>query len=534
MAYMALYREWRPQTFTDIVGQNHVSQTLQNAIKTERVAHAYLFCGPRGTGKTTSAKVLAKALNCVKGPSENPCNECENCLRINQGSSMDVLEIDAASNRGIDEIRDLKEKINFAPSEGKYKVYIIDEVHMLTNEAFNALLKTLEEPPKHVVFVLATTEPHKIPLTILSRCQRFDFKRIGLEDIEARLSLIAKEKGLDISDEAIFLIAKVAEGGMRDALSILDQSMAYGGDRVDVEVVHSVVGTISGEKVALLFKSIVDADISAGLGLLSNLVSEGKDLKQLLRDLIDYCRDLLLAQVCVNLEEVLKSSLSLIPYLKDQATKLSEEQILKTITIFTEAEQSMRWSSQPKLLVEVAIIKASQITRDFGFDKIVKRLEVLEDKLANGNFEMPVNTKTNVPTAKKVVPVRTKVVLGENNQALLASITGVWPRVLETIKTKRRTIHAFLLEGTPYHVEGQVLTILFKKGYTFHRDNVEKTGNVEMLQQVIQRESGEAFQLRCLLEDEIAGKNTNEEKNTSLVDDAINIFGSDVIEIKKN
>lgn len=303
MAYVALYRKWRPQGFDSLVGQEAVRTALTNALETGRIAHAYLFAGPRGTGKTSTAKILAKAVNCEHGPTPNPCNKCQNCVRINDGTSMDVFEIDAASNRGIDEIRDLREKVAFAPVNGRYKVYIIDEVHMLTTEAFNALLKTLEEPPPHVIFILATTEPHKIPATIHSRCQRFDFKRVTDSDIVKRLREVADGSGIAADDDALQLIAVQADGGMRDALSLLDQCGVMA-ERVSAETVRSVLGIVGREALRELVKAVGEGNVSEALELLEALLAGGKDVKQIITELAEYLRAVLLYKASPEYREI--------------------------------------------------------------------------------------------------------------------------------------------------------------------------------------------------------------------------------------
>lgn len=303
MAYVALYRKWRPQGFDSLVGQEAVRTALTNALETGRIAHAYLFAGPRGTGKTSTAKILAKAVNCENGPTPNPCNKCQNCVRINDGTSMDVFEIDAASNRGIDEIRDLREKVAFAPVNGRYKVYIIDEVHMLTTEAFNALLKTLEEPPPHVIFILATTEPHKIPATIHSRCQRFDFKRVTDSDIVKRLREVADGSGIAADDDALQLIAVQADGGMRDALSLLDQCGVMA-ERVSAETVRSVLGIVGREALRELVKAIGEGNVPEALELLEALLAGGKDVKQIITELAEYLRAVLLYKASPDYREI--------------------------------------------------------------------------------------------------------------------------------------------------------------------------------------------------------------------------------------
>ena len=303
MAYVALYRKWRPQGFDALVGQEAVRTALTNALETGRIAHAYLFAGPRGTGKTSTAKILAKAVNCEHGPTPNPCNKCQNCVRINDGTSMDVFEIDAASNRGIDEIRDLREKVAFAPVNGRYKVYIIDEVHMLTTEAFNALLKTLEEPPPHVIFILATTEPHKIPATIHSRCQRFDFKRVTDSDIVKRLREVADGSGIAADDDALQLIAVQADGGMRDALSLLDQCGVMA-ERVSAETVRSVLGIVGREALRELVKAVGEGNVPKALELLEALLAGGKDVKQIITELAEYLRAVLLYKASPEYREI--------------------------------------------------------------------------------------------------------------------------------------------------------------------------------------------------------------------------------------
>ena len=355
MAYIALYRKWRPHTFRDLVGQDHISRTLSQAITSGRIGHAYLFSGPRGTGKTSTAKILAMALNCKEGPTPAPCGQCESCQRIMDGSAMDVFEIDAASNRGIDEIRGLRETVKFAPAEGRYKVYIIDEVHMLTAEAFNALLKTLEEPPAHVVFILATTEAHKVPPTIQSRCQRFDFRRITVGEIQGRLRYICDEMKTEADDKALELIALQADGGLRDALSILDQCISLSDGRVTEAQVQEMLGLVGHSWIYRMTEALAAGKAQDVLNLVAELLRDGKDLRQIVAELELHLRSLMIYQAAGTVEGL---DLYAEPedVLKKQAAFWPGETIMQMLARLHETTQELRWSPQPRITVEIALL----------------------------------------------------------------------------------------------------------------------------------------------------------------------------------
>ena len=360
MSYTALYRKFRPSTFDQVKGQDHIVQTLKNQINANRIGHAYLFCGTRGTGKTSVAKIFAKAVNCEHPVDGSPCNECETCRGITNGSAMNVIEIDAASNNGVDNIRQIRDEIQYSPSSGKYTVYIIDEVHMLSIGAFNALLKTLEEPPAYVIFILATTEPHKIPITILSRCQRYDFKRISIDTIAARLSELMEKESIEVEDKAIRYVAKAADGSMRDALSLLDQCIAfYLGQKLTYDNVLDVLGAVDNEIFSRLTRSVIDSDVTTSLNILDEIIMQGREPGQFVNDFIWYLRNLMLIKTSDDDEimEVIDASAERIEALKEEAQMVNVDVIMRYIRILSELSGQIKYSSQKRVLIEIALIK---------------------------------------------------------------------------------------------------------------------------------------------------------------------------------
>lgn len=352
MAYQSLYRKYRSRDFSDLMGQRHVTQTLANAIASGRVAHAYLFCGPRGTGKTSTARVLAKALNCINGPTATPCDECPYCVSIRQGNAIDVVEIDAASNRNIDDIRQLREQVNYPPVELRYKFYIVDEVHQLTRDSFNAFLKTLEEPPGHVIFVLCTTDPHQLPATILSRCQRFDFHRITLDDIAERLRWVVQQEGWTIEEEGIHLLARSANGGLRDALSLLDQAASYAGANITAQHVRDILGGIDLELLTQFTDTVLKKDAVGLFRLVDQIISEGKDVPQLVGELIQHWRHLLRALIG-GPDALVEFTPEQRKLLAEQARQTDQPSLMRAITLLCEAENELRWNTQQRLLLEL-------------------------------------------------------------------------------------------------------------------------------------------------------------------------------------
>ena len=385
MSYTALYRKFRPDAFSDVKGQDHIVTTLKNQLRANRIGHAYLFTGTRGTGKTTVAKIFAKTVNCEHPTEDGPCGECRICKAIAAGASMNVIEIDAASNNGVDNIREIIDEVSYSPAEGKYKVYIIDEVHMLSPGAFNALLKTLEEPPSYVIFILATTEVHKIPITILSRCQRYDFKRISSDTITDRMKELMDTEQVQVEDRALRYIAKVADGSMRDALSLLDQCIAFHlGKELTYDMTLDVLGAVDTEVFSRLLRFVMDRNVLGCIELLEEIVMQGRELVQFVTDFTWYLRNLMLVQTADNLEDVIDMSTDNLANLKEEASMLSMDQIIRYIHIFSELSGQIRYAAQKRILVEIALIKLCKPEMETDQEAVLDRIRQVEEKVENG------------------------------------------------------------------------------------------------------------------------------------------------------
>ncbi|MFC4024153.1 DNA polymerase III subunit gamma/tau [Oceanobacillus longus] len=487
MSYQALYRVWRPITFEDVVGQTHITRTLQNAIEQEKFSHAYLFSGPRGTGKTSAAKIFAKTINCEHAPVKEPCNECSACRGIQDGSISDVIEIDAASNTSVDDIREIRDKVKYASSSVPYKVYIIDEVHMISINAFNALLKTLEEPPKHVVFILATTEPHKIPLTIISRCQRFDFKPISNQAIVGRMRAIMDAENVTVSPEALETVALAAEGGMRDALSILDQAISYSEDTVGLDDVLAVTGGVSQAILTEIVKAMYEKDVEHALKRLDDLIQRGKDPGRFVYDLIYFMRDLLLFKSAPALEGLLERARADESFLA-LAESVTTGWIQDAIMQLNQCQQEIKWTNSPKVFIEIAVLtitnryQAQEATSSSIDAELVTRLS---NKMAQLEKEIsmlkehPV-TVAQAPAAKekrrqptrsskngyKIPFERIRDVLGQAEKPALKQVQSQWANFLSKLKTTNAPAHATIQDSKPAAASVDTLIVAFK--YEIH------------------------------------------------------------------
>ncbi|KOF55617.1 MULTISPECIES: DNA polymerase III subunit gamma/tau [Clostridium] len=498
MAYTALYREWRPKNFSEVVGQEHVTVTLRNQVKNNRIAHAYLLCGTRGTGKTTTAKILSKAVNCLNPKDGEPCNECEMCKKINEGMAIDVTELDAASNNSVDDIRNIIDDVQYPPHEAKYKVYIIDEVHMLSQGAVNAFLKTLEEPPQNVVFILATTDPHKLPITILSRCQRFDFKRIKKDAMVNRLREIVTAQGVFADDKSLNLIARMSDGAARDAVSILDQAISVGNGKIEYEKVLDMLGLVTNEYIFKLMDCIIDKNVEACIRTIDEIVFSGKEIGIFIKDLIEHVRNLMMIKVSKNPEEVLDMSSENLSIVKEQSKKVRIEETMRYIGILQEADEQARKSSNSRIYLELAIIKMCKVEYDTSNEIILSRLNKLERLIKSGNIVVNNNSgneKTPAPKVQNKVNNEMQVPIQASDDAdedtaiktdvTLDDVKKIWKDAIEMFRANRNMVMGVhLSNGNPVACNNGVIQIGFDKQYNFSKQHLEKVQNNKKVEEV--------------------------------------------------
>lgn len=517
MEYTALYRRFRPAIFSDVVGQEHITTTLKNQVIADRVGHAYLFTGCRGCGKTSSAKILARAVNCLNPQGGEPCNECEICKAALEGSLTDIVEMDAASNNSVDDIRAIRDEVNFLPTLAKYRVYIIDEVHMLSPGAFNALLKTLEEPPKHVKFILATTEPQKLPATILSRCQRFDFKKISEENISLNLSKICKECEIEYSDRALNLIAELSEGAMRDALSILERCSQGEENNITEENVKELVGIPKLEYISGIFKAITEYNVDLGTEIVNKIILEGKDIDNFLWEVVKYARDIMILKTTNNLSNIYsendKSTMSKI------AEVLNKDRIFGIIYSLSDLENEIKWSSQKNIIFQVGIMRLCSKENS----TLNERVENLERKIASGGVET-VKTKAEVAKVQNKTVQSTKSVETVERSKQLKPVAGegFWTNVINKLKEERKAMLYSNLNNTKaILLDDMTVGIKFLNGLnSFGKAVIEKTENMNELKKLVSMECGKEMRIKLILD---SPNEKNEENNSVPMDLGIDI-----------
>ncbi|MDY7034107.1 MAG: DNA polymerase III subunit gamma/tau [Thermodesulfobacteriota bacterium] len=562
MSYLVLARKWRPRLFDEVVGQRHVTKTLENAIISSRVAHAFLFTGTRGVGKTSVARILAKALNCQEGPTPQPCNQCRSCMDIAAGISMDVLEIDGASNTGVDDVRELRENVRYLPSKGRYRIYIIDEVHMLSNSAFNALLKTLEEPPRHIIFMFATTEPHKIPKTILSRCQRYDLKKIPVKDIQTQLKLVVADEKIRISDSSLSMIARKAEGSLRDAQSILDQAISFGGENIDDNEIAEILGVIDRKLLYETSLSIIQKEPQKCLDIIENVHNYGHDIREFYGDLLEHFRNLIVAKVTQNPSKLIDLPENEIEELMAQGTLVAIDEIQLLFRILSMSEEEIIKSTHPKLMMEMTLVRMAHLRPLLSIDDILAKMNHLEGRLkdltGDDGFseernphgivhQSPVSSVSKDFEREEPTGIDHDTPLQGECKIENLDAKEIWIKLIDFVR-KRRPLLASMLEiGELLHLEDGKIDLGFEENSVF-LDSVNESQNKEELQGICREffkkdinicikpvaPSADTLSMKEKERErkDRAGELRREALDNPIVKDAIHIFGGEVTEIK--
>jgi len=558
MTYLPFARKWRPQDFDEVVGQEHITTTLKNAISLNRVHHAYLFTGPRGIGKTSTARIFSKALNCEKGPAPKPCNKCTSCREIVNGSSLDVIEIDGASNNGVDEIRNLRETVKFSPTRGRYKIYIIDEVHMLTVPAFNALLKTLEEPPQHVKFIFATTEPHKLPATILSRCQRFDFRRISIKEIIAKLGEVAKEERLDIEEGVFLYIAKASDGSMRDAESVLDQVASFSKGKVRLKDVVESLGMIEDEVLFRCGDLIIGKDTKDAIHLIAEILNSGKDVKQFLSGVLEHFRNIMIVKCGVSSEELIDLPREAIERVKKQAQSLSQGDIFYIINVISNGLRMIKQLLPERVVLELCMIRLTSRDSIVSIEEILSKLPQAAETVKTPAISIspkPISNPTHIQQqsfAKKIQqgvkdimePMKQGNSVSQSNvrpSVDMMRVKDAWPILVKAMAVKRMSISSYLAEGAPEDIKGNTILVGFPKELNFHREVLEEKQNKDSIEAALSQILDTPVRLQFIITDrnlegvkeakEAAPVLTKDElkKKEPVINSALNIFGGKIL-----
>ena len=541
--HKALYRVYRPKNFSDVIGQEHIVRTLKNQIENNNVGHAYLFCGTRGTGKTSTAKIFSRAVNCTNLHNDEPCNECENCREILEDKTMDVVEIDAASNNSVDDIRELRENVKYSPAKAKYKVYIIDEVHMLSQGAFNALLKTLEEPPSYVIFILATTEPHKIPATILSRCQRFDFKRVTVKDISSRMRYICEKEGIEADEKALNLIARNSQGALRDALSILDQCISFEGNKISYNDVIELLGSVNIEQLFDLAESIIKEDTRKSLQILNDFIIWGKDVRNLVNDLIDHFRKLMVCKISNDLDEIISLPEETIDLLKQQAETIDTNNLIRILNILSETQDGMKISSNPRVLMEVTMMKIAQPMFDESKEALIKRIENLEQKIESGNIKVNhISTNQTVDNFNENNQQNNNTVEKQEDENIeyenlkgddIKLVEKSWKKILQKMKEdKNQVIRALLQDVDSFNISEDTLYIIFTDNYSFAKSRLDSPATIQYVEKVIREVLNRSFSVKIALKSQLSNLNTQIKKEDKGEQILKNIVSEDILEVK--